>query len=70
MKIGVFSVLFNKLPFDQMLKKVAGFGLDCVEIGTGAYPGSAHCDVEKLLGNKKASRDYLKAIQDAGRREV
>jgi sugar phosphate isomerase/epimerase len=66
MKIGVFSVLFGKLSFEQMLEKVAGFGLDCVEIGTGAYPGSGHCEVQKLLGSKSAARDYLKRIRDAG----
>ena len=66
MRIGVFSVLFAKLPFEQMLSKVAGFGLDCVEIGTGAYPGQSHCEVEKLLGSKSAARDYLKRVRGAG----
>jgi sugar phosphate isomerase/epimerase len=66
MKIGVFTVLFGKLPFEQMLTKVASFGLDCVEIGTGAYPGNSHCEVETLLTSKRAARDYLKRIQDAG----
>src|SRR5664279_1618477 len=66
MKLGVFTVLFAKLPFEGMLEKVASFGLDCVEIGTGAYPGSAHCEVEKLLASKSAARDYLKRIQNAG----
>jgi len=66
MKIGVFSVLFGKLSFPKMLEKVSELGLDCVEIGTGAYPGSAHCDVEKLLASKSAARDYLQQVRDAG----
>ena len=66
MKLGVFTVLFGKLPFEAMLRKVAGFGLVCVELGTGAYPGSAHCDVERLLESKSAAREYLKRIRDAG----
>jgi len=66
MKIGVFTVLFAKLPFERMLEKVASFGLDCVEIGTGGYPGNAHCDVAKLLASRSTARDYRKKIQDAG----
>lgn len=66
MKIGVFSVLFSKLSFEQMLNKVAGLGLECVEIGTGGYAGSAHCEIERLLASKKTARDFLKRIQDAG----
>src|SRR5882672_7599373 len=66
MKIVVFSVLFGKLSFPKMLERVSELGLDCVEIGTGAYPGSAHCDVERLLASKSAARDYLRQIRDAG----
>jgi sugar phosphate isomerase/epimerase len=66
MKIGVFSVLFGNLSFEKMLAKVAGLGFDCVEIGTGAYPGSVHCEVEKLLANKGEARDFVKKVEDAG----
>ena len=66
MKIGVFSVLFGKLSFERMLSKVSGLGLESVEIGTGGYPGSAHCEVEKLLASKSAAREFLKRIQGAG----
>ena len=43
MRIGVFSVLFQDLPFEQALDKVVDFGLTAVEIGSGGYPGSHHC---------------------------
>ena len=66
MKLGVLTVLFAKLPFEEMLGKVKSYGLDCVEIGTGAYPGNAHCDTDALLADKKLADQYLKKIADAG----
>ncbi len=66
MKLGVFTVLFKELPFEKMLDKVRSFGLECVEIGTGGYPGSAHCDVDALLADPARLRDYRGAIESAG----
>lgn len=39
MKLGVFTPLFNNLNFDEMIEKVASYGLETVEIGTGGSPG-------------------------------
>jgi sugar phosphate isomerase/epimerase len=66
MRLGVFTPLFGHLGFEPMLEKVRSFGLDCIEIGTGAYPGSAHCDVDALLADRARAGDYLAAIRDAG----
>jgi sugar phosphate isomerase/epimerase len=57
---------FWNLSFEKMLGRVAELGFDCVEIETGAYPGSVHREVEKLLTSKGAARDFLKQVQDAG----
>ncbi|RBN37521.1 xylose isomerase, partial [Priestia megaterium] len=38
MKLGVFTVLFADLSFEEMLDKVKAAGLHAVEIGTGGYP--------------------------------
>ena len=43
MKIGVFAVLFGNKPFEETLDYLVDIGLSAVEIGTGAYPGNAHC---------------------------
>ncbi len=61
MKLGVFTVLFGQKPFEETLDYVAGLGLDAVEIGTGAYPGDAHCKPDELL----RSQDRLRAFRDA-----
>ena len=36
--IGVFDPAFPKLSTDEMIDKLAGWGVEAVEIGTGGYP--------------------------------
>ena len=43
MKLGVFTVLFGDQPLEAALDRAVEAGLDCVEIGTGNYPGNRHC---------------------------
>ena len=57
MRIGVFSVLFGSKPFEDTLDYLVELGLEAVEIGTGAYPGSAHCDPAALLASGGAGSD-------------
>ncbi|MCE7793942.1 sugar phosphate isomerase/epimerase [Salipaludibacillus sp. CUR1] len=66
MKLGVFTVLFSKLSFEEMLDKVKASGLDAVEIGTGGYPGDAHCNVDELIESEEARQAYQKALNDRG----
>ncbi len=66
MKLGVFAVLFADLPLEQMLDRVASLGIEAVELGTGNYPGNAHCDPDALLGNAAKQRDLLGAIEQRG----
>jgi sugar phosphate isomerase/epimerase len=63
MKLGVFAVLLSDRSLEQMLDTVVDLGLETVEIGTGAYPGDAHCKPAELL----ASDRKLHAFRDAFR---
>jgi sugar phosphate isomerase/epimerase len=62
-KLGVFTVLFQDLELEPMLDRVASLALDAVELGTGNYPGNAHCDPDALLGN---AGTLLRAVEARG----
>ena len=49
MRIGVFTALFQNLPFEEALDRAVAAGVTAVEIGAGGYPGSQHCPVDELL---------------------
>ncbi len=66
MRIGVLTVLYQQLPIIEVLDKVKAMGITAVEIGTGAYPGNAHLDVDRLLGSKSAREAYQQELDDRG----
>lgn len=63
MKLGVFTVLFGQKTFEEMLDYVAASGLKSVEIGTGGYPGNAHCQLDELLESEEKRQRYMEAVQ-------
>jgi sugar phosphate isomerase/epimerase len=66
LKIGCFSVLFGNKPLKEALKIIKGIGCEMVEIGTGNYPGNAHCNPETLLKSSQAMEDFKKTIKESG----
>jgi len=66
MKLGVFTVLFADQSFEEMLDKVAHSGLKAVEIGTGCYPGNAHCPLNDLLESEQLRREYIEKVEKRG----
>ncbi|MGG4549660.1 sugar phosphate isomerase/epimerase [Rossellomorea marisflavi] len=66
MKLGVFTVLFSEKSFEQMLDYVKEAGLHSVEIGTGGYPGNAHCDLDVLLESEEKRREYAEKVSSRG----
>lgn len=66
MKLGVFTVLFSKMKLTDMLDYVKESGLDAVEIGTGGYPGNAHCHPKELLEDEQKLKQFQKEIHDRG----
>lgn len=66
MRIGIFTCLYQNLPFEEALDKIAGAGATAVEIGTGGFPGSHHCPVDELLASAEKRAAYLKTIEGRG----
>jgi sugar phosphate isomerase/epimerase len=66
MKLGVFTVLYQKLPFEDALDRLQALGIEAVEIGTGNYPGAAHCNVDELLGDDERIREFRKTVESRG----
>ncbi len=66
MRIGVFTVLFQDMPFEKALDRVVAAGISAVEIGTGGYPGNGHCPVDELLGKETKRKEYMNAVTSRG----
>lgn len=66
MKLGVFTVLFANEPLEAALDRAVGAGLECVEIGTGNYPGDAHCRPADLLADEAALARFRAAVESRG----
>jgi sugar phosphate isomerase/epimerase len=66
MKVGVFSVILNSMTLEQALDYLAGLGVQTVEIGAGAFPGTSHCDPDALLASERKAKAFLDAIQSRG----
>lgn len=48
MKLGVFTPLLSQLSLEEVLKKLNKLDIHTVELATGNYPGSAHCNLGML----------------------
>ncbi|MBP1157760.1 MULTISPECIES: sugar phosphate isomerase/epimerase [unclassified Paenibacillus] len=66
MKLGVFTVLFQQKPLEEALDYIAAQGLEAVEIGTGGYPGNAHCNPDVLLNDDSKLKEFKKAVESRG----
>ncbi|MGH3070854.1 MAG: sugar phosphate isomerase/epimerase family protein [Gaiellaceae bacterium] len=63
MRLGIFTAIYNGVPRRRMLDSVVKLGVDTVEIGTGNYPGSDHCDPDELLGDAAALRRFRRDLE-------
>jgi sugar phosphate isomerase/epimerase len=66
MKIGIFTALFGDKTRSETLDIVKAEGIEAVEFGGGAYPGSAHLEMEKLLESKAERDALLKQVEEKG----
>ncbi|MFD0673460.1 sugar phosphate isomerase/epimerase family protein [Cohnella sp. GCM10027633] len=66
MKSGVFIVLFGGQSFEQALDTAKAAGLQSVEIGTGAYPGTAHVNAQAIVNDEAAIKRIKDAVDSRG----
>jgi sugar phosphate isomerase/epimerase len=66
MKVGVFTALYGAEPLEGVLDRLAALGVEAVELGTGNYPGSAHCDPDQLLADPERARELRGALETRG----
>jgi sugar phosphate isomerase/epimerase len=65
MRVGVFTPLLSRLPLEDALAKLKSLEIDVVELGTGNYPGDAHCKLS-MLENASALKEFQQKLKDHG----
>lgn len=48
LRVGVFTPLLSKLSLAEVLQKLRIYEIDTVELGTGNWPGDAHCKLAMM----------------------
>ncbi len=66
MKLGVMTVLLGQKSLSDVCKYLSGLGVQEVEIGTGGYPGNAHCKPAELLGDKAKVKAFKDSYEQYG----
>ena len=65
MKIGVFTPLLSQLSLSTVLARLKALGIDTVELGTGNYPGDAHCKLS-MLDDAAGLADFRRVLAEEG----
>jgi sugar phosphate isomerase/epimerase len=65
-KLGVLTVLYQDQPVEAVLDRAAELGLEAVELGTGNFPGAAHCDPDALLADPERAAELRRAVESRG----
>ena len=65
MRVGVFTPLLSQLSLTAVLEKLKALRIDTVELGTGNYPGDAHCKLS-MLEDASALAEFEKVLKDHG----
>ena len=66
MKLGLFTVMMSDQPLEKVLDLAVSYKLETVELGTGAFPGNAHCNPSELLADDGQLRRLKKLVSDRG----
>lgn len=66
MKLSVFSTCLNELDRSAMLAWLQQHGVKFLELGCGAYPGTRHADVQRLVGDAPYRRQLQADLESTG----
>jgi sugar phosphate isomerase/epimerase len=62
LKVGVLTVLYQDLPLEEALDRIAALGIRTVELATGNYVGNAHANPDELLADATAMQRFRGAL--------
>jgi sugar phosphate isomerase/epimerase len=65
MRLGVFTPLLSYLSLEDALATLKSLQIDTVELGTGNYPGDAHCKLS-MLEDASALKEFQQKLKDHG----
>ncbi len=65
MRLGVFTPLLSHLPLEDALATLKSLQIDTVELGTGNYPGDAHCKLS-MLEDASVLKEFQQKLKDHG----
>ena len=65
MRVGIFTPLLSQLPLPEVLKTIKSHNIETVELGTGNYPGDAHCKLS-MLEDRAALQEFRSVLADHG----
>jgi sugar phosphate isomerase/epimerase len=65
MRVGVFTPLLSQLSLPDVLKKLAALRINTIELGTGNYPGDAHCKLA-MLDDSRGLVAFQNVLADHG----
>lgn len=69
MKLGVLTVPLGDMKLEEVLAYLSGLGVQTVELGAGGFPGKAHLDPDRLLGNP-GEIQHIKDLLDKYHMEI
>ena len=66
MKLSVVNSALAGMSLDEALAYLRGLGVEEYDLGVGGYPGRAHADAVKLIGDKAARDELIATFEKYG----
>ena len=66
MRIGLVTDSLAHLSFDELLETAANLGVQALEFGCGGWSSAPHLNLDLLLENEGARKDFVAKIRDHG----